>query len=89
MRIVYFIPAVVEPTSFWLISLHDVVSKVRIFGHLIQILLFLYGVDLFVPLEGLPLSLEEIVAVGLEMVVDCAVTKALALAIEDLLTLPL
>lgn len=72
-----------------LVSLHDVVAKVRAFGHLIQILFFLYGIDLFVPLEGLSLGFEEIVAVGLEMVIDCAIAEALALAVDCLLTLPL
>lgn len=89
MRVVHFFPAVVMLAGLGLVSLHDVVAKIRVFGHLIQILFFLYGIDLFVPLEGLSLGLEEIVTVGLEMVIDCSIAEALALAVDCLLTLPL
>lgn len=48
----------------------------RSFGHFVKIFLFIGRVYLLVSFEGLPLGLEEILAVGLEMGERASVAEA-------------
>lgn len=61
-----------------LISFHDVVAQTGCFGHFVQVLLLVERVDALVSLEGFALGLQEVLAVGLHVIVVVPIAEALA-----------
>lgn len=61
-----------------LIPLHDIIAQARRFGHFIQVLLLVERVDALVSLEGFAFGLQEVLAVGLHVIVVVPIAEALA-----------
>ncbi len=60
-----------------LVALHDVVAETGCLGYIIEVLLLVDGVDALVSLEGLALGLEEVLTVGLQVIVVVAIAETL------------
>jgi hypothetical protein len=64
--------------GFGLIPFHDIVPQTRCFDHFIQIFLLVERIDALVSLEGLTLSLQEVLAIRLHVVVVVPIAETLA-----------
>lgn len=60
-----------------LITLHHIIAQTGCFGHFIQVLLLVKRIDALVSLEGFAFSLQEVLAVGLHVIVVVSVAETL------------